>query len=88
MKKRNDAYNNVANNKMADIIVLIDDQSNSILNEMVRNQIEYISVNGPRVGVYMIIATNPILNNQTFTRYYFPSRLSFRVNTREISILL
>ncbi|MBD9107320.1 hypothetical protein EGP99_05880 [bacterium] len=84
-KRNADAYNNLSDNKMADIIVLIDDQSNSILNEMVRNQIEYISVNGPRVGVYMIIATNPILNNQTFTRYYFPSRLSFRVNTREIS---
>lgn len=84
-KRNADAYNNVSDNKMADIIVIIDDQSNSILNEMVRNQIEYISVNGPRVGVYMIIATNPILNNQIFTRYYFPSRLSFRVNTREIS---
>ena len=33
----------------------------------------------------MIVATNPILNNQTFNRYYFSSRLSFRVNTKEIS---
>lgn len=80
------AYNkDVTDYKMADIIVIIDDQSNSILNEMVRNRIEYISVNGPRVGVYMIVATNPILNNQTFSRYYFSSRLSFRVNTKEIS---
>ena len=86
-EKRNvKAYNkDISVNKMCDIIVIIDDQSNSILNEMVRNHIEYISVNGPRVGVYMIVATNPVLNNQTFTRYYFPSRLCFRVNTREIS---
>lgn len=80
------AYNKgVTDYKMADIIVIVDDQSNSILNVMVRNQIEYISVYGPRVGIYMIVATNPILNDQTFSKYYFSSRLSFRVNTKEIS---
>lgn len=73
--------------KMKDIIIIIDTQSDTLLSELVKRYIEYITIYGPRVNIYTIMATNLTLlkENQTFTRYYFPARLCFRVTTKEIS---
>lgn len=86
-------YNNILTdqeNKIPDILIVIDDLTNLNGLEEINNEIEDISLNGWSVNVYMIVSANHPSARviSTISKSNFPSRLSFKVTNAQASKII